>query len=245
MAEKIVAERFGPDRKEIKDMLGSFVRSGMQQRQIEAEVLFQLQAGSDTVVATLRGTFLYLLTNPRVHAKLLREFDFAATSGHISTPITNDELRRLTYLQAVLKEAMRIQPPFPGRVPKKVPPSGDTIKGQFVPGGTNISHNNWSVQHNASVYGPDVDVFRPERWIDSSEENKMRMEQTLDLNFGYGRWGCLGKSVAMRELDKVIFELLRNFEFELLRPECPWKSRCYDLFLVEGMWVKVTTREVV
>lgn len=224
-------------------MLGAFVRNGIPQRQIEAEVLFQMQAGSDTTAAAFRGIFLYLLTNPRVHSKLLLELGSASKSTPISTPITNAEAKNLPYLQAVIKEAMRIQPPFAGMVPKKVPPLGDTIKGRFVPGGTNISHNPCGVHRNTTIYGADTEVFRPERWIEASEEDRLRMEQTLDLNFGYGRWSCLGKNVALKELDKVVFELLRTFEFEILRPECPWKSTCHDIFLQEGMLVRVTERE--
>lgn len=185
------------------------MRNGIPQRQIESEVLFQIIAGSDTTATGIRATFLHLLANPRVMAKLRSELDEAERDGLISTPITNAESKTLPYLQAVIKEGLRIHPPFTGLVMKKVPPGGENIKGQFVPGGTRIGHSTWAVQRN-EVFGEDVEVFRPERWIEADEGRKMKMEQCLDLVFGYGRWGCLGKVVAYIELNKVFCEVSRQ-----------------------------------
>ena len=91
---------------------------------------------------------------------------------------------------------------------KKVPKGGDTIEGMFVPEGTRIAHSTWAVQRDL-IYGDDVEIFRPERWIEADEERLLRMEQTLDLIFGHGRWGCLGKLVAFIELNKIFVEVSR------------------------------------
>ncbi|KAF2178823.1 cytochrome P450 [Zopfia rhizophila CBS 207.26] len=242
VARDVVSERFGENKKEKSDMLGAFVRNGISQRQIESEVLFQIIAGSDTTATGIRGTFLYLITSPRVLNKLRAELDAAEADGKISNPITNAEAKDLPYLQAVIKEGLRIHPPFTGLIMKKVPPGGDNIKGQYVPGGTRIGHSTWAVQRNA-IYGEDVEVFRPERWIEAEKDRLMRMEQTLDLIFGHGRWGCLGKSVAYIELNKVFVELLRHFDFELVNPGKPWVSVNYNLFMQDHMWLRITHRE--
>jgi cytochrome P450 len=69
----------------------------------------------------------------------------------------------------------------------------------------------WSLQKD-QVYGSDPEVFRPERWIDASEEKKAEIERQLDVIFGYGRWGCLGKPVAYLELNKIFVEVsIPNF----------------------------------
>jgi cytochrome P450 len=89
---------------------------------------------------------------------------------------------------------------------KVVNPGGETIKGRFVPGGTGIGHCGWGIQRN-EVFGADVDVFRPERWIEASDEQKHEMERTMELVFGTGRWGCLGKAIVLVELDKIFVEV--------------------------------------
>ena len=190
-------------------MLGAFVRNGISQRQIEAEILLQIIAGSDTTATGIRSMLLYLLTHPRVLNKLRNELDDAEREGRTSNPITNAEAKALPYLQAVIKEGLRIHPPFVAFLPKKVPPGGDNIKGQFVPEGTNIGASMWALQRN-EVYGKDVEVFRPERWLEADEEKRLRMEQTVDLIFGHGRWSCMGKAVAYIEFNKILPEVSRT-----------------------------------
>jgi cytochrome P450 len=68
------------------------------------------------------------------------------------------------------------------------------------------------------------------------------MERNNELIFGYGKYQCLGKSVAMIELNKVLVELLRRFEFSLMDPLNVWTTRCYGIHLQKDMWVTVTRR---
>jgi cytochrome P450 len=188
------------------DMIGAFVRNGIPQRQIEAEILIQIMAGSDTTSSAIRSTMLRLLTSPRVLAKLRAEIDSAVASGRASTPIKQSESKQLPYLQAVIKEGLRINPPFLGQVSKAVPAGGDTYNGLYLPAGTCIGHNVFSLMRQP-VFGEDVDLFRPERWLEAEADALREMEKTLDFVFGYGRWGCLGRSVAYMEMDKIYFEV--------------------------------------
>ncbi|KAF2104466.1 cytochrome P450 [Rhizodiscina lignyota] len=242
IAKEVVAERFGPDAKDRQDMLGAFVRHGLSQRQAESEVMFQLIAGSDTTATAIRATLLYIVTNPLVISKLRQELDAAASEGRISSPISSTEANALLYLQAVLLEGFRIHPPFTGLAMKEVPPGGDTLCGLFIPEGTRVGHNIWMLQRNKIIYGEDVELFRPERWLDVSADKRAEMEQQLDLIFGYGRWGCMGKSVARMELTKSICELVRQFDFQLINPTQPWTVANYSLFVHHDMWMKITER---
>lgn len=202
IAKQVVGERFGEDKVDKRDMLGAWVRNGISQRQCESEVVLQIFAGSDTTATAIRATLLYVLTNPRIHRKLQREID----SAPISSPITNDEARELPYLQAVIKESLRIHPPIPGLLSKRVPPGGDIIDGHYIPEGTRIGHNIWSAQRS-QIFGADPNIFRPERWIEAEREQLLQMQQCTDLVFGYGRWGCLGKQLALVELNKITVEV--------------------------------------
>lgn len=151
---------------------------------------------------------LYIITSPHVYSTLQAEIDRAVLESKISSPIiTNNEARELPYLQAVIREGLRISPPATGLISKKVPPKGDKINGIFLPAGTKIGANMWALLRRKDVFGPDSDVFRPERWLDASPEDLQKMETVSDLVWGYGRYVCLGKSVALIELNKIFVEV--------------------------------------
>ena len=63
------------------------------------------------------------------------------------------------------------------------------------------------MQHSKRIYGYDADRFRPERWLEDSGDKLATMESTLGLIFGTGKYGCLGKNIAMMELGKIFFEV--------------------------------------
>jgi cytochrome P450 len=201
------------------DMLASFVRHGLSKEEVFTEATLQIVAGSDTTATALRSIMLYLITHPRICSKLRAEVDAAVLSGAApaSPSIASDEcLKRMPYLQAVVREGLRIHPPVTDVVPKKVPKGGDTIvldgKTYHLPAGTNIGYNVWGVHHERTMFGEDSKVFRPERWLleekDESSANQLAaMWRTTEMIFGYGKYQCLGKPVAWLEITKVIFEV--------------------------------------
>ncbi|KAJ0315461.1 hypothetical protein Brms1b_006060 [Colletotrichum noveboracense] len=213
IAKKYAAERFGPDKKIQRDMLGSFIAHGMTQEEAESEILLQVFAGSDTSATTIRATILHVITNPRVLNRLLAEIDAAAP--HTAQPVIADaEARALPYLQAVIKEGLRIFQPAASFAAKEAPPEGDVWKGTFIPGGTRIGWSVWAVLRREETWGKDSAEFRPERWIMeadggscTSAEKLREMEGVWELVFSYGRHQCLGKPVAVMELNKVFFEV--------------------------------------
>jgi len=89
--------------------------------------------------------------------------------------------------------------------------------------------------------GPNAEEFRPERWLpeETPDENKLNeIESTLEQIFGLGRWQCLGRNVALIELNKVFVELLRRFEMVVMRPAEPWVSRSAGLFAQSEFWIR-------
>lgn len=91
---------------------------------------------------------LFLTTTPHAYRRLQEEIDQGIAEGRISSPITNAEAKALPYLQAVIHETRRYYPINIGTFPKVVPPKGDTLAGQFVPGGTKIAINQRSLLRN-------------------------------------------------------------------------------------------------
>lgn len=151
---------------------------------------------------------LFLATQPETLSRLQAELDQAEKEGLISSPIIKyEEAKSLPFLQACLKEGLRIWPPVMGLMQKTVPPAGDYLDGKFVPGGTQIGYCAWGVHRNREIFGDDADLFRPDRWLEEDEEKLADMNRIHDLVFGSGRYACLGKSVAQIELSKALAEV--------------------------------------
>lgn len=193
-------------------MLGSFIRHGLTQDEASRESLLNVVAGSDTSATTIRLMMLSLLSNPLAYRKLQAEIDEGIRSGKISSPVTDMEARQLPYLQAAIKEGLRIKAPAAGPLFKTVPPEGDMIDGKFIPGGTQIGTSPFSIYQSKKVFGDDASLFLPERWIEASTAQSTTMSGVVDLVFSVGKWGCLGKPVALMELNKVFVEVSDLFE---------------------------------
>ena len=210
-ARSIVETRLQRETSHRSDMLASFVRHGLNAEELVSETVLQIIAGSDTTASTLRGIMLYLLTHHRAYSKLQAEIDAAALRGYPGV-IPDSEVRKLQYLQAVIKEGLRIHPPVTDSVPKRVPNGGDTVvvdgTSVFLPGGTNISYAAWPLHHSKRLFGEDAEVFRPERWLLEKDNKRLaEMNRTHELIFGYGKYQCLGKSIALMEIGKAVYEV--------------------------------------
>lgn len=165
-------------------------------------------AGSDTTATAIRATVLFVCTHPRIYNQLQAELDKADSERRLSHPIITDaEAKSLPYLQACIREGLRMWPPVVGLMQKVVPPSGDRFHDQFVPGNTNIGYCAWGLHRNVDIFGKDATIFRPERWHEAEGESLAEMNKTLDLVFGAGRYSCLGKPIALMELGKTFAEV--------------------------------------
>ena len=247
-----VRERFSNDTtKEPKsDILQSIIdyrdREGdnTHQKTIENEAVGPVLAGSDTTATVLRAAVLYVATNPRILRTLLAELDAAVASGNLSRPIVqHDQVRKLPYLDAVIQESLRIHPVSGAPMYRVVPHSGVVFNGYALPGGTQIGLLHWSASRNKDVYGDDVEVFRPERWLDLDEETKRRRRQN-EVWFGQGAMRCTGMNVALMELYKIVPELFLNFEIEVANPVQPWKEENYLNFVMKDFFILLRRREM-
>ncbi|KAK5654058.1 hypothetical protein OQA88_7736 [Cercophora sp. LCS_1] len=239
IAKETAAARYGPDAITKHDMLGSFVAHGLTQADAESEILVQIVAGSDTTATALRTILLHIITCPRVFQKLYAEITEAGIPSRPWNAVVSDaEARGMKYLQAIIKEGLRVHPPAVGTGSKVVPPGGDTWKGVYLPAGTKVGFCMWGLMRNPEVWGNDADEFRPERWLETEGDKLREMEATLELVFGMGRWQCLGRNVALMELNKVFVELLRRFELVVYRPMEPLRSMSCGLFIQNDFWIK-------
>ena len=141
-------------------------------------------AGSDTTATTLRVLILYLLSSPQVYARLLSEIAETKTSQ----PITDAEARSMPYLQAIIKEGLRIHPPVTGLLFKEVPRGGDTLNGLFLPEGTKLGWSVWGAMRDKSFWGEDARIFRPERMQGFSGQKDGSLVAQIKSKRGNREW---------------------------------------------------------
>ncbi|OKP06708.1 Pisatin demethylase [Penicillium subrubescens] len=132
-----------------------------------------ITAGSDTTAISLSSCLYYLYTNPDKLKKLRDEIDTMAADGRISDPVTFREAQGMTYLQAVIKEALRLHPAVGTMLARVVPKGGMELEGHYFPEGTEVGANAWPLHYNKDIYGPDPQAFRPERWIGDEKTSLM------------------------------------------------------------------------
>lgn len=97
-----------------------------------------IAAGSDTTGITLSAALYHLYRNPRQLAKLRQEIDSQARAGTLSDPPTFAETQQMPYLQAVLREVLRIHPAIGYLLSRVVPSGGAILGGHYFPAGVSI-----------------------------------------------------------------------------------------------------------
>lgn len=97
-----------------------------------------IAAGSDTTGLTLSAVVYYLAHNPRSVQKLRTEIDIRSSEGRISDPVTFTEAQQMPYLQAIIKETLRVHPAVGQPLARVVPPGGATLNDYFFPAGVSL-----------------------------------------------------------------------------------------------------------
>ena len=156
-------------------------------------------AGSDTTAISFRAVIHQLLTHSDCLAKLRDEIDRCEREGIISERITFNEANNMPYLQACIKESLRLHPAVGMCLERYVPRGGAVICGRHLPEGTIVGANPWVAGRDPAVYGKDALEFKPERWIEAEAEQLRVMERNF-LVFGAGARICIGRYISLMVL---------------------------------------------
>ncbi|KAL2811624.1 cytochrome P450 [Aspergillus granulosus] len=204
-------------------------------------------AGSDTTAITLSACLYYLLRHPRTFSKLRAEIDqLRRDESRTTREVTFKESQEMPYLQAVIKETLRIHPATGLPLERVVPKGGATISNRFFPEGTIVGVNTWVEHRNPQIWGEDVDEFKPERWLIDDSDRLAFMNRHW-MPFGLGARTCLGRHISMLETSKLIPSLVGDFDFKLhgrlANPEAEWNLANYWFVKPKDFMVRVTLRE--
>ena len=189
-----------------------------------AYLFMNINAGSDTIGSTLRAVFYYLLKNPKSLEELVAELETAQKQGSLTGPLSTwSECQNLPYLNAVIKEAIRLNPAL-GLPLERIVPEGQplVIDGHELPAGTIVGINPWVLQRDTRIFGEDAESWNPSRWLSKDADQVKYMDQHI-LSFGAGKRTCLGRNIAMLELTKLVPALVLRYDMRLSDPEKEWK----------------------
>ncbi|POS73578.1 hypothetical protein DHEL01_v208032 [Diaporthe helianthi] len=188
-------DRGGDDR----DILGKLLAVQQAKPQMtDASIAFMMTsnvtAGSDTTSTAIVAVFHCLLRNPDKLRCLMSELEDKRARGELSQIVTARQAESCAYLQAVIYEALRLRPSVGLTLDRVVPAGGMTIDGHYIPEGTEVGTNAWAFHREPSVWGPDAESFRPERWLEKEGE---------------------GLNISWLEIEKLVPTLLMRYNFRL------------------------------
>ncbi|KAK9109023.1 hypothetical protein Sjap_017083 [Stephania japonica] len=174
---------------------------------IKSTCLALILGGSDTTAGTLTWAISLLLNNPHVLKKAQDELDL-----HVGKERKVDEsdIKSLMYLQAIIKETLRLYPAGPLLGPREAMEDCH-VAGFNVPAGTRLVVNIWKLQRDPRVW-PDPDKFSPERFLTSHIDFDVRGQNFEIMPFGSGRRSCPGASFALQVMHLMLARILHGFE---------------------------------
>jgi cytochrome P450 len=190
--EEIAHRRATPETADRVDVLSILLQARddqgrpMTDVELRDELVTLLLAGHETTATAAAWAFELLLRNPSTLARLQEEVDRGESEE---------------YLDAVIKETLRVRPVVPGVVRKLTQPF--EVNGYELPTGTRLAPNIYLTHRRPDIY-PEPDRFRPERFLENPPDTYSW------IPFGGGIRRCLGASFALYELKVVIPAILRN-----------------------------------
>ncbi|OQV05496.1 hypothetical protein CLAIMM_10223 [Cladophialophora immunda] len=212
-----------------RDMLSRFLQEHEKKpdeytvKDLHTTCAMNIAAGSDTTGIALTATLFHLLKNRHTLQKLRDEIDQFDDGGKLSRPAKLAETQSMPYLQAVIKESMRIHPSV----------------AYIYPRYTRIGMNAYMMHRNKSIFGDDVELFRPERWLGCDTK---RMDHYM-FQFGAGPYTCMGKHISILEINKVIVELVRIFDISLVDQDFEFKLTNWWFLKPEDLPCAFTKRD--
>ncbi|KAI1858148.1 hypothetical protein JX265_010816 [Neoarthrinium moseri] len=202
--------------------------------QVAFEAAGFIVAGSGTTAVTLTYIVWAVLSNSSIQAKLEEEV------GNLPETYTDEDLKNLPYLSAVIEETLRLHGAAPGALPRIVPKGGATLAGHYIPEGITVSTQAFSLHRNSTIYSQ-PEKFMPERFL--TAEGAFDTSPKLAFNpFGAGTRTCLGVHLARMELRHATVHYFRTFRGSRLAPQTtPASMEMVNHFLIspksEQCWV--------
>ncbi|XP_054802439.1 cytochrome P450 CYP736A12-like isoform X2 [Prosopis cineraria] len=181
----------------------------IDQTNVKAILLDMIIGAFETSVAVTLWAFSELLRNPRVMKKLQHELENIVGTSKL---VEHSDLPRLSYLDMVIKETMRLYPVLPLLVPR-VSMEDITLDGYYIRKNTRVMVNVWAIGRDPEIWSENAQVFYPERFNNSDVDLKGHDFQLIP--FGSGRRVCPGMQLGLTAVKFILAQLVHCFNWEL------------------------------
>nr|XP_024927272.2 (S)-N-methylcoclaurine 3'-hydroxylase isozyme 1-like isoform X1 [Ziziphus jujuba var. spinosa] len=194
------------------DFLDVFLANGFTDEQINVLFLELFTAGTDTTTSTIEWAMAELLKNreamKRVREELRREIK--------GDSIAESNISQLPYLQACIKETLRLHPPVPFLLPRRAVESCEVMSYR-IPKNSRIFVNVWAIGRDPKIWECPL-AFKPERFMVGSKL-EFKGHNYEFLPFGAGRRICPGLPMASKQVALVLASLIHFFDWSLSKGE--------------------------
>ncbi|GBE85606.1 Cytochrome P450 52E2 [Sparassis crispa] len=232
---------------------------------IRDQLLNILIAARDTTAQLLTYIVYFLATQPEIAKKLRTE-----VLGHCGAdgPPTVEAIKAMKYMRAVIHETLRLFPPVPANARESrstaclLPKADGTYPSMpdslYMPPETSFTYYPILMQRNPALWGPDADIFDPERWLDERAA-RYTSNPMIYVPFSAGPRICIGQNYAYNEASCFLTRMLQQFDSFTLAPEVQpegslplpewksgkgrqtfeklWPSNTLTLYVKGGLWV--------
>uniref|UniRef100_A0A0D9WF32 Cytochrome P450 73A33 n=1 Tax=Leersia perrieri TaxID=77586 RepID=A0A0D9WF32_9ORYZ len=214
---KLFEDHFVQERKKVMDQTGE-IRCAMDHI-LEAErkgeinhdnVLYIVEninvAAIETTLWSIEWGIAELVNHPSIQSKVREEI--ATVLG--GAPVTEPDLERLPYLQAVVKETLRLRMAIPLLVPHMNLNDGK-LAGYDIPAESKILVNAWFLANDPKKWVK-PDEYRPERFLEEEKAVEAHGNDFRFVPFGVGRRSCPGIILALPIIGITLGRLVQSFQ---------------------------------
>ncbi|KAK7330670.1 hypothetical protein VNO77_24868 [Canavalia gladiata] len=175
---------------------------------VKGLLLDMVVGGTETSANTIEFAMAEMMNNPEVMKRVQEELE--AVVGKDSM-VEESHIHKLPYLQAVMKETLRLHPPLPLLL-NHCSSEATTVGGYKIPKGSQVFVNAWAIHRDPSMWEKPFE-FDPTRFLDSEWDysgNNLNY-----IPFGSGRRSCAGIAMADRTVLYFLAMLVHLFNWTL------------------------------
>ncbi|KAJ8451474.1 hypothetical protein Cgig2_017865 [Carnegiea gigantea] len=195
--------------------------------EIKALLLDLFTAGTDTSSSTVEWAIAELIRHPRILAQVQQELDSVVGQNRL---VSESDLPKLTYFQAVIKEVFRLHPSTPLSLPR-IASEPCEINGYYIPKNTTLLVNVWAIARDPNTW-TDPLKFQPERFLPGGERPNadVRGNDFEVIPFGAGRRICAGMSLGLRMVQLLTATLAHAFDWDLAHGLTPQEMNMEEAY---------------
>ncbi|KAI7848637.1 cytochrome P450 [Circinella umbellata] len=198
--------------------------------EFESNLSIFFLAGHDTTASAVAFAIYHLAVHPDKQRKAREEVIRIFGDDHSGILPTLEQTHELSYINMVIKENLRVNPPAVNMIPRRA--TQDTeLAGVFIPKDTCLSIDVYDLHHNPKVW-KNPDQFDPERFAPGGEVDQLSGSGLPWTPFSNGLRSCIGMNFSLMSQRVLLSMLLRKYEWSL-----PENSIHKEKILTEGLQI--------